>query len=162
MPRPHHIKHVKSLLRDGGTLTAGRMAGEMECSERTVRRCVDHLRDVEGWPVEAGKQGYFLREASRMETQITSHQEIAALAMAYESLRMIGGTELGVQIRAEVAKACRYAGDLGEVVICFGQLALLVFNCRGSGARGAENLRIAEDFRSGDEASPEWVCGARV
>ena len=50
-----------------------------------------------------------------METQITSHQEIAALAMAYESLRMIGGTELGVQIRAEVAKACRYAGDLGEV-----------------------------------------------
>jgi predicted DNA-binding transcriptional regulator YafY len=91
------------------------MAGEMECSERTVRRCVDHLRDVEGWPVEAGKQGYFLREPSVMETRITSHQEVAALAMAYESLRMIGGTELGVQIRAEVAKACRYAGDLGEV-----------------------------------------------
>lgn len=90
------------------------MAGEMECSERTVRRCVDHLRDVEGWPVEAGKQGYFLREPSVMETRITSHQEIAALAMAYESLRMIGGTELGVQIRAEVAKACRHAGDLGE------------------------------------------------
>lgn len=114
MPRPHHIQHVKSLLRDGKTWTADRMAGEMECSERTVRRCVDHLRDVEGWPVEAGKNGYFLREPSVVETRITSHQEIAALALAYESLRMIGGTELGVQIRAEVAKACRYAGDLGE------------------------------------------------
>lgn len=114
MPRPHHIQHVKSLLRDGDTWTADGMAGEMECSERTVRRCVDHLRDVEGWPVEAGKLGYFLREPSVMETRITSHQEIAALAMAYESLRLIGGTELGVQIRAEVAKACRHAGDLGE------------------------------------------------
>ncbi len=90
------------------------MAGEIECSERTVRRCVDHLRDVEGWPVESGKQGYWLREPSVAEARITSHQEIAALAMAYESLKVLGGTELGVQIRAEVAKACRHAGDLGE------------------------------------------------
>jgi predicted DNA-binding transcriptional regulator YafY len=50
-----------------------------------------------------------------METSISSHQEIAALAMAYEALRVIGGTELGVRIRAEVAKACRHADDLGEV-----------------------------------------------
>lgn len=86
----------------------------MECSERTVRRCVEHLRDVEGWPVEAGKLGYWLREPSVAEAGITSHREIAALAMAYESLRLLGGTELGVQIRAEVAKACRHTGDLGE------------------------------------------------
>lgn len=114
MPRPHHIQHVKSLLRSGAMWTADQMAAEMECSERTVRRCVDHLRDVESWPVEAGKQGYFLREPSIRESRIHSHQEIAALAMAYEALRLLGGTELGVQIRAEVAKVCRNTDDLGD------------------------------------------------
>jgi len=85
MPRPHHIQHVKGLLRDGETWTADSMAGEMECSGRTVRRRVDHLRDVEGWPVEAGKNGYFLREPSVMETSITSHQEIAEMNNHYKS-----------------------------------------------------------------------------
>lgn len=115
MPKAHHIQHVKALLRDGKTWTAGRMAAEMECNERTVRRCVDHLRDVEGWPVEAGKEGYCLRERSVAETRIASHGDVAALAMAYEALRALGGSELGVQIRAEVARVCRHSGDLGEL-----------------------------------------------
>ena len=115
MPKPHHLLFVKSALRDGVTLTADDLAAQMECSERTVRRCMDHLRDVDKWPIEAGKSGYFLRESSVAETRITSPQEVAALAMAYEALRVLGGSELGVQIRAELAKVCRHSDDLGEI-----------------------------------------------
>lgn len=113
MPLHHHLQHVRGILRDGEVHTATEMAAGMECGERTVRRCVEQLRDFEGWPVESGKQGYWLREPSVAETRVSSHGEIAALAMAYEALRVLGGTELGVQIRAEVAKACRHSTDLG-------------------------------------------------
>ena len=115
MPNLRYIQLVKSLLRDGSHWTADQMATEMECSERTVRRCVDHLRDVEGWPIEAGQSGYVLRESSVAETRITSHRDVAALAMAYEALRALGGSELGVAIRAEVARVCRHSKDLGEI-----------------------------------------------
>lgn len=114
MPLPHHIQSVKSLLRDGTARTAGNMAAEMECSERTVRRCVDHLRNIEKWPVESGSEGYLLREPSLAEIRISSHTEIAALAMACEALKILGGSELGVQIRAEIARVCRRSGDLGD------------------------------------------------
>jgi predicted DNA-binding transcriptional regulator YafY len=87
----------------------------MECSERTVRRCMDHLRDVDKWPIDAGKAGYCLREASVAETRITRPEEVAALAMAYEALRVLGGSDLAVQIRAELAKVCRHSDDLGEI-----------------------------------------------
>ena len=39
---------------------------------------MDHLRDVEKWPIEAGKSGYSLREPSLAETRITAPQEVAA------------------------------------------------------------------------------------
>lgn len=91
------------------------MAADMECSERTVRRCIDYLRDVEGWPVESGQAGYRLRDPSVAEVRISSHRDIAALAMAYEALRVLGGTEMGVLIRAEVARACRHAEDLADL-----------------------------------------------
>lgn len=96
-------------------MTADALAAQMECSERTVRRCMDHLRDVDKWPIEAGKAGYFLREPSVAEARVTSPQEVAALAMAYEALRVLGGSELAVQIRAELAKACRNSNELGEI-----------------------------------------------
>ncbi len=115
MPNAHHIQLVREYLRGGETWTAGELSKRMECSERTVRRCMNHLRNVERWPIEAGKTGYFLREPSVAETRIASHQEVAALAMAYETLKTLGGSELGVQIRAEVAKVCRHSGDLGEL-----------------------------------------------
>jgi len=113
MPLPRHLQQVRSLLRDGKVRTAAGMAAELECSERTIRRCVDYLRDEEGWPLEAGKHGYVLREPTVAEAQVSSHSDIAALAMAYVTLREIGDIELGVRIRAEIARACRHADDLG-------------------------------------------------
>lgn len=115
MPKPRHLLFLKSALRSGGALTADALAGQMECSERTVRRCMDHLRDVDRWPIEAGRTGYFLREPSVAETRITRPEEVAALAMAHEALRVLGGSELAVQIRAELAKVCRHSDDLGEI-----------------------------------------------
>jgi predicted DNA-binding transcriptional regulator YafY len=115
MPLPRFLQQVRSLLRDGKVRTAAGMAAELECSERTIRRCADYLRNEEGWPLEAGKHGYVLREPTVAESQVTSHSDIAALAMAYVTLRGIGEIDLGIRIRAEIARACRHADDLGGV-----------------------------------------------
>ncbi len=113
MPKTHHLLAVKSHLRSGRRVTAEAMAANMECSERTVRRCVEHLRDVEGWPVESGKLGYWLREPSVAETRISSHAEIAAVALALEALQVLGSTEIGMAVRKELLCVCRNSDDLG-------------------------------------------------
>jgi predicted DNA-binding transcriptional regulator YafY len=124
MPKPHYIQFVKSAFREREMWTADALAGQMECSERTVRRCMDHLRDQEKWPIEAGKSGYKLREPSLAETRITAPQEVAALAMVYEALRLLGGSKLALEIRSELAKVCRRSevldgihwDELGEAI----------------------------------------------
>ena len=85
---------VKSAFREKVAWTAEELAGQMECHERTVRRCMDHLRDHEKWPIDSGKFGYVLRESSLAEARVTAPQEIAALAMVYEALRLLGGSKL--------------------------------------------------------------------
>ena len=85
---------------------------------------MDHLRDVEKWPIEAGKSGYSLREASLAETRITAPQEVAALARAHEALRVLGVSKLALEIRGELATVCRRSealegirwDELGEVI----------------------------------------------
>ena len=115
MPKTHFIQAVKSMLRDGREWTAEDMATQIECSERTVRRCVGHLRDTEKWPIDSGKSGFILREPSIAETRITSPQEVAALAIAHEALRKLGSSELASRIRGELMNICRHSGDLGDV-----------------------------------------------
>lgn len=115
MPKHHFIQAVKAMLRDGRNCTAASMADRMECCERTVRRCVDHLRDTENWPIDSGKAGFILREPSIAETRITQPQEIAAFAMAHEALRKLGSSELATRIRSELMNICRHSGDLGDV-----------------------------------------------
>jgi predicted DNA-binding transcriptional regulator YafY len=87
----------------------------MECSERTVRRCMDHLRDHEKWPIDPSKTGYSLREPSLAETRITAPQQVAALAMVHEALRLLGVSKLALEIRGELAKVCRRSEALGEI-----------------------------------------------
>ncbi len=48
-----------------------------------------------------------LREPSLAEPRFTAPQEIAALAMVYEALRLLGGSKLVLEIRSELAKVCR-------------------------------------------------------
>lgn len=115
MPKPRHIQFVSSALRDGRTWKAEELAEKMDCSERTVRRCMDHLRDVLKWPIDSGKSGYVLRDSSRAETRITGDREIAALAMAHEAVRMLGNSEMGILIREELMKSCRNLADLGTL-----------------------------------------------
>ena len=107
MPSPHHLQFVKSAFRENNVWTAGDLAERMECHERTVRRCMDHLRDREKWPIESGKFGYVLREPSLAETRITAPQEIAALAMVHEALQLLGGSKLALEVRSELAQVCR-------------------------------------------------------
>jgi predicted DNA-binding transcriptional regulator YafY len=115
MPKPHFIQAVKSMLRDGRTWTAEEMAARIECNEKTVRRCIEHLRDVQNWPIESSKSGFILREPSSAETRMTSPQEVAALAMAHEALRKLGSSELASRIRGELMSICRHSGDLGDI-----------------------------------------------
>ena len=115
MPKPHHIQLVKSAFREKVAWTAEELAGQMECHERTVRRCMDHLRDHEKWPIDSGKFGYVLREPSLAEARVTAPQEIAALAMVYEALRLLGGSKLVLEIRSELAKVCRRSEVLDGV-----------------------------------------------
>jgi predicted DNA-binding transcriptional regulator YafY len=124
MPKPHYIQFVKSAFREKETWTADALAEQMECNERTVRRCMDHLRDQEKWPIEAGKSGYQLREPSMAETRITAPQEIAAFAMVHEALRLLGESKLALEIRSELVKVCRRSevldgihwDELGEAI----------------------------------------------
>jgi predicted DNA-binding transcriptional regulator YafY len=85
---------------------------------------MDHLRDYERWPIDSGKSGYSLRESSLAETRITAPQEIAALAMVHEALRLLGVSKIAMEIRGELAKVCRRSealsgtgwDELGEVI----------------------------------------------
>ena len=115
MPKIHFIQAVKSMLRNGREWKAEEMAVRIECSERTVRRCVSHLRDTENWPIDSGQSGFTLREPSIAETRITSPQEVAALALAHEALRKLGSSELVFRIRSELMSICRHSEDLGDV-----------------------------------------------
>ncbi len=114
MPNAYHLQFIKSTLRNGGLWTAGVLAEKLECNERTVRRCMDHLRDAEKWPIDSGKLGYSLREASVAETRITDPREVAALVMADEALRKLGSSELAGRIRAELMAVCQHSADLGN------------------------------------------------
>jgi len=113
--KPAQLAFVKSRLRTGGTWTATALAAELECNEKTVRRIMNRLRDVEKWPIESGKTGYWLRASSLAETRISGPQEIAALAMAQEALRLLGTSELAVQLRMEIARLCRQSEDFGDL-----------------------------------------------
>jgi predicted DNA-binding transcriptional regulator YafY len=115
MPKPRHIQFISSALRDGRTCKAEDLAEKMECSERTVRRCMDHLRNDLRWPIESGKSGFFLRAPSIAETRITGDREVAALAMAHEAVRVLGWSDLGIRIREELMKAGRNLADLGTL-----------------------------------------------
>jgi proteasome accessory factor B len=116
MPKARFMHAVKALLRNGRPMTARQMAAELECNERTIRRCIDQLRDAEGWPVEGGRDGFHLRERTcAAETPITGPEEIAAIVMAHDALRRIGSSDLAERLRGELARICREAEDLAGV-----------------------------------------------
>lgn len=115
MPKLSMVHAVKLMLRDGRERKAEEMAAELECNERTIRRCIDYLRDTERWPIESGKSGFWLREPSLAEARLTSPHEVAAMAMVDETLRRLGASELATRIRREILSLCRHSDDLGDV-----------------------------------------------
>lgn len=124
MSKSHRLNLVKSAFRERGRWKSVELAQRLECSEKSIQRYVNELRDHERWPIESGKNGYFLREPSLAEARITAPQEVAALAMAHEALRLLGDSKLVLEIRNELARLCRRTealsgtgwDDLGEVI----------------------------------------------
>lgn len=160
MPKIHFIQAVKSIIRDGREWTAETMAARMECSERTVRRCVDHLRDVENWPIHSGKSGFILREPSIAETRITSPQEVAALAMAHEALRKLGSSELASRIRGELMSICRHSGDLGDVR--WKDLGMAIHERKSSGEATVNHAVFGELTLAVLKRHPAEICYRRL
>jgi predicted DNA-binding transcriptional regulator YafY len=84
MPRPTaHVLTVLELLQSGGTRTAAELAGRLGVDERTVRRYVDHLIDLDV-PVESVRGrygGYRLAPGYRLPPLMLTDEEALAVLL---------------------------------------------------------------------------------
>jgi predicted DNA-binding transcriptional regulator YafY len=84
MPRPTaHVLTVLDLLQSGGTRTAAELAGRLGVDERTVRRYVDHLIDLDV-PVESVRGrygGYRLAPGYRLPPLMLTDEEALAVML---------------------------------------------------------------------------------
>jgi|GEM_PF-1420084 len=112
MSRKLRLPVIKDLLRSGRTVTAGMLAERFECSERSIQRDIEDLRTNEKWPIDAGRNGYYLRDRSIAETKVTAPSEVAALVMAYDTLNRLNSSELAKQLKLSLLDLCVHAEGL--------------------------------------------------
>ncbi len=90
MSRPTaRVLQLLDLLQSAGTRTLGELAGRLEVDERTIRRYLDHLRDL-GVPVEAirGRHGgYRIAAGYRMPPLMLGEEEALAVLYGLVDLR---------------------------------------------------------------------------
>ncbi|HEY6790399.1 MAG TPA: YafY family protein [Trebonia sp.] len=93
MARPTaHVLTLLELLQSGGTRTAAELAGRLGVDERTVRRYVDHLVDLDV-PVESVRGrygGYRLASGYRMPPLMLSDDEALAVLLGLVAGRRAG------------------------------------------------------------------------
>ncbi|MFC9435364.1 helix-turn-helix transcriptional regulator [Nocardia sp. NPDC057030] len=93
MPRPiARVLTLLELLQAGGTRTVAELAGRLEVDERTVRRYVDHLLDLDV-PVESVRGrygGYRLAPGYRMPPLMLSDDEALAVLLGLVAGRRAG------------------------------------------------------------------------
>jgi len=83
-PGPERCQLIVSLLQEGKTITKRKIAHLCDCSLKTIQRDLCKLRN-DGWPIEDGNDGCFLREPSSAEKK-NSHNKLIA------TLLLTGGT----------------------------------------------------------------------
>src|SRR5277367_4440376 len=93
MARPTaHVLMLLELLQSGGTRTAAELADRLAVDERTVRRYVDHLIDLD-IPVESVRGrygGYRLSSGYRMPPLMLSDEEALAVLLGLIAGRRTG------------------------------------------------------------------------
>src|ERR1700730_3678569 len=101
MARPTaHVLTLLELLQSGGTRTAAEMAGRLGVDERTVRRYVDHLVDLEV-PVESVRGrygGYRLAPGYRLPPLLLNDDESRAVLLG-----LIAGQRAGLTTTTDTA-----------------------------------------------------------
>jgi predicted DNA-binding transcriptional regulator YafY len=101
MPRPTaHVLTVLELLQSGGTRTAAELAGALGVDERTARRYVDHLLDLDV-PVESVRGrygGYRLAPGYRLPPLMLSDDEAIAVLLG-----LVAGRRAGLMTAAGTA-----------------------------------------------------------
>jgi predicted DNA-binding transcriptional regulator YafY len=101
MARPTaHVLTLLELLQSGGTRTAAELAGRLGVDERTVRRYVDHLLDLD-IPVESVRGrygGYRLAAGYRMPPLMLSDDEALAVLLG-----LVAGRRAGLMTAAGTA-----------------------------------------------------------
>ncbi|HTU75763.1 MAG TPA: YafY family protein [Trebonia sp.] len=111
MPRPTaHVLTLLELLQSGGTRTAAELAGRLGVDERTVRRYVDHLLDLDV-PVESvrGRYGGFrLAAGFRLPPLMLTDDEALAVLLGLVAGRRAGLlTDAGAASETATAKIRR-------------------------------------------------------
>lgn len=115
MTRPtSRVLRLLELLQSSGTRTARELAGQLGVDERTVRRYVDHLLELEV-PVEAVRGrygGYRVAPGFRMPPLMLSDEEAVAVLLALAALR--AAPAAGVPDTASATAAAKISRALPE------------------------------------------------
>lgn len=111
MSRPTaRVLQLLDLLQSAGTRTLGELAGRLEVDERTIRRYLDHLRDL-GVPVEAirGRHGgYRIAAGYRMPPLMLGEEEALAVLYGLVALRTRDGSPVApMATQTAIAKVRR-------------------------------------------------------
>jgi predicted DNA-binding transcriptional regulator YafY len=115
MARPTaHVLSLLELLQSGGTRTTAELAGRLGVDERTVRRYVDHLIDLDV-PVESVRGrygGYRLAQGYRLPPLMLSDDEALAVLLGLVAGRRAGlMTATGTATETAAAKIRRVLPD---------------------------------------------------
>jgi predicted DNA-binding transcriptional regulator YafY len=104
MRRADRLFQIVQLLRGGRLVTARKLAGRLEVSERTVYRDIADLQ-ASGVPIdgEAGV-GYVLRRGFDIPPLMFSRSEIEAIVLGTRMVEAWGGTELAEAAREALKK----------------------------------------------------------
>jgi predicted DNA-binding transcriptional regulator YafY len=153
MTRPTaHVLTLLELLQSGGTRTAAELASRLRVDERTVRRYVDHLIDLDV-PVASVRGrygGYRLAPGYRLPPLMLTDEEALAVLLGLVAGRRAGlMTAAGAASETAAAKIrrvlpARLAGQLEAVL---GSLAFTARSGESSAPEAAVLLAIADAVR---------------
>ncbi|NLE68282.1 MAG: WYL domain-containing protein [Lentisphaerae bacterium] len=118
------MSHIHQTVLAGTYPTAGRLARDIEVSERTILRDVAYMRDMLGAPLEyhRARRGYYYSRPGYAVPSVTvSEGELLSLMVACRALKQYEGTRYEADLRRAFAKIQALLPD--PVSLHIGELA---------------------------------------
>lgn len=94
--------YIDQQIRKGTCPSAADLAARFECSERTIKRDIEFLRDRLNAPIQwnRSRNGYFYSEPTwGIRSLILSERELSALLAAPQALKQCGAEDEGMVLR---------------------------------------------------------------